>query len=77
MIMRIAFLAVAASLLAAGASNAQGSAAPSGAQAAASTVQGQKPWDFLTSSPSVSHREVPTTGSVAPRPRRTVERAAR
>lgn len=75
MTIRIAILA--ASLIATSAAHAQGSAAPSNSQAAASSLQGQKPWDFLTASPTVTQREVPTTGSVAPRPRRAVDRANR
>ncbi len=75
MTIRIAILAV--SLLAAGAAQAQGSATQSGAQAPVSSLQGQKPWDFLTASPAMSQREVPTTGSVVPQPRRAIDRSER
>ena len=72
---RIVILAL--SLIAAGAAHAQGSVAPSSAQIAGSSLQGQKAWSFLTASPAVSQREVSITGSVAPLPRRVVERATR
>ncbi|MBB3902073.1 hypothetical protein [Methylobacterium brachythecii] len=63
---RIAFFAVAVSLMA-GAAQAQ----------SVPNVQGQPASDFFTSSHSVSRRDVPVTGSVTTPVRRSIKRSAR
>lgn len=64
---RIAFFAVATSLMAAGAAQAQ----------SVPNVQGQIASNFFTSSHSVSRRDVPVTGSDTAPVRRSIKRSAR
>ncbi|GJE28159.1 hypothetical protein LKMONMHP_3026 [Methylobacterium organophilum] len=56
---------------------AQGAAAESRMRAAAPTLQGQKAWDFLASSPAANPRDPIVKGADSVRARGSVERPAR